>query len=111
MRPLPYRDSLGWMLIKHVVQCTLVLSVVLFALHGDEAPAMALSYVGTCLLLVGVIVIADRQRFQDRDPSFEILEILAPEPVAIPPQPRRAAPLAPLVEQMHAVIGQRVDVT
>lgn len=112
MRPLPYRDSVAWLLLKHVVQCALVLSVVIFAMHGDDAPLVAISYVGTSLLMVGVVVIADRQRFQDRDPSFEILEILAPAAPAPVAQPvARPAPLAPLVEQMRAAIGEHVDVT
>jgi hypothetical protein len=111
MRPLPYRDSVGWLLLKHAVQLALVVAVVLFALHGGEAPLMALSYVATSLMMVGVFVIADRQRFQDRDPSFEILEILAPVPQPIQQPVVPPAPLAPLMEQMQAAIGHHVDVT
>lgn len=111
-RPRPYRDPLGWMVLKHVVQLALVGSVLLFVFSGGEAPMTALSYVATGLLLMGVIVLADRQRFADRDPAFEIIEF-----IPAPPRPVQAEPvvprstLVPLVEQMQTVLPERVAVT
>ena len=111
MRPLPYRDAPAWHLLKHGVQLALVASVVLFVVQGGRAPLMAFGYVGTALLLMVAIVVADRQRFQDRDPAFEILEVLVPEPRPLPTREMRPAPLVPLVEQMQVAMVDRVDVT
>ncbi len=111
MRPLPYVDTLPWALLKHAIQLALVASVVIFAIYGDQAPLMALGYVGTGLLLMGTLVIADRLRYADRDPSFAIIEFLAPEPVPVVVREMRPAPLAPLVEQMSYALSERVDVT
>jgi hypothetical protein len=111
-RPRPYRDPIGWLVLKHVVQLALAGSVLLFVLNGGEAPMMALSYVATGLLLMGVIVLADRQRFADRDPAFEIIEF-----IPAPPRPVQAEPvvpastLAPMVDLMHSVLPERVEVT
>lgn len=111
MRPLPYADPIAWSLLKHAIQLALVASVVIFAIYGDHAPLMALGYVGTGLLLMGTLVIADRLRYADRDPSFAIIEFLAPvsAPVAVREMP--PAPLAPLVEQMQVVMPETVAVT
>lgn len=110
MQMRPYRDPLGWHLVKHLVQLALITSVVLFAARGGDG-LVGLGYMGTALLLMLVVVLADRMRFADRDPSFEIVEFLAPAPRPEPvPQPR-IAPLVPLVEQMHVALGDRVDVT
>jgi hypothetical protein len=111
MRPLPYADPLAWSLLKHAIQLALVASVVIFAIYGDQAPLMALGYVGTGLLLMGTLVIADRLRYADRDPSFAIIEFLAPEPVPVIVREMRPAPLAPLVEQMQVVMPETVAVT
>ncbi len=111
MRPLPYRDSFEWTLFKHVVQLALIASVALFVLRGDQSPLLALGYAGTALLLLVSIVLSDRQRFRDRDPSFEILEVLTPEPRPLPQREMRPAPLVPLVEQMQVAMVDRVDVT
>lgn len=111
-RPMPYRDPVEWLLLKHLVQVALVGSVLLFVLHGGEAPMMALSYVGTALLLMGVIVLADRQRFSDRDPAFEFIEFIAPAPRPPEPAPAvRQGALVPLVEQMQEFFPERVSVT
>lgn len=111
MRPLPYVDPIEWSLLKHTIQLALVASVVIFAIYGGEAPLMALGYVGTGLLLMGTLVIADRQRYADRDPSFAIIEFIAPEPVPVVVREMRPAPLAPLVEQMQVVMPETVAVT
>ena len=111
-RPRPYHDPVAWLLLKHLVQLAFAGSVVLFVVNGGDAPTMALSYVATGLLLMGVIVLADRQRFNDRDPNFEIVEF-----IPAPPRPMPAAPavqqgaLVPLVEQMQSVLPERVSVT
>lgn len=111
MRPRPYVDPIQWLLVKHLVQLALVMSVVMFVVYGGRAPLMALGYVGTGLLLMGVIVIADRLRFSDRDPNFEIIELLAPDPVPVQQHVLRPAPLTPLVEQMQVAMQQHVTVT
>lgn len=111
MRPLPCVDPLAWSLLKHAIQLAFVASVVMFAVYGGRAPLMALGYVGTGLLLMGSMVIADRLRFADRDPSFTIIEFLAPEPAPAPQHEPRPAPLAPLVEQMQVVLPETVSVT
>lgn len=111
MRPLPYADPVSWMLLKHAIQLALVASVVVFALEGGRAPLMALGYVGTALLLMGTLVVADRQRYADRDPSLAIVEFLAPEPAPTLARETRPAPLAPLVEQMQVVLPEPVSVT
>lgn len=111
MRPRPYEDPLAWMLLKHAVQLALVYSVVMFAMHGGANPVMGISYIGTSLLLMAVFVFADRFRFTDRDPSFEIVEMLAPEPIPVAQHQMRPAPLAPLVQQMQVAMPPRVDVT
>ena len=67
MRLLPMVDPLAWSLLKHAIQAALVVSVVLFALYGGRAPLMALGYVGTGLLLMGVLVLADRH---EREPGL-----------------------------------------
>lgn len=113
-RPKPYRDPVEWMLLKHVVQLALAGSVLLFVLYGGNAPLMALGYVATGLLLMGVVVLADRQRFHDRDPNFDIVEFVAPPPrPAPPPEPVvREGALVPLAQQMHSVLAaERVEVT
>jgi len=111
MRPRPCVDPLGWLLLKHAIQLAFVGNVLMFAIYGGQAPLMALGYVGTGLLLMGVLVIADRLRFADRDPNFSIVEFLAPEPVAAPQHVMRPAPLAPIVEQMQVAMPERVSVT
>lgn len=111
MRPLPYADPIAWSLLKHAIQLALVASVIIFVLYGDQAPVMALGYVGTGLLLMGTLVIADRLRYADRDPSFAIIEFLAPEPIPVVVREMRRAPLAPLVEQMQAAMPESVAVT
>ncbi len=111
MRPLPYADPIAWSLLKHAIQLAFVVSVVIFARYGDQAPLMALGYVGTGLLLMGTLVIADRLRYADRDPSFAIIEFLAPEPAPVPVRELPRAPLAPLVEQMQVVMPETVAVT
>jgi hypothetical protein len=137
-RPRPHADSFEWLLVKHLVQLALVASVVLLVLEGGRSPILALAYASTGLLLMGTMVIADRQRFADRDPDFQIVEFFAPiEParsaapapapydmpysphVARPmvPEPHVAyaprphAPLGPLVDQMQGVMPAHVDVT
>jgi hypothetical protein len=72
---------------------------------------MALAYAATALLLMGVMVIADRQRFNDRDPEFEIVEFIAPEPIPAPQPVVRHAPLTPLVHQMQVALPERIDVS
>ena len=111
MRPRPYADALVWLLLKHGIQLAFVASVVMFALYGGRAPLMALGYVGTGFLLIGSMVIADRQRYEDRDPNFAIVEFIAPDPVPVAPREVRPAPLAPLVEQMQVVLPEPVSVT
>ncbi len=111
MRPRPCVDPLAWSLLKNAIQLALVGSVVMFALYGGRAPLMALGYVGTGLLLMGALVIADRLRFADRDPDFAIIEFLAPDPVPVVVHEMRPAPLAPLVEQMQVVMPETVAVT
>ena len=111
MRPLPYADPIAWSLLKHAIQLALVASVVIFAIYGGKAPIMALGYVGTGLLLMGTLVIADRLRYADRDPSFAIIEFIAPEPAPVVVREMRPAPLAPLVEQMQVVMPETVAVT
>lgn len=113
-RPRPYSDSLAWTGVKAFVQLALVASVILFVLDGGDAPMMALSYVATAIFLMTAMVIADRERFNDRDPEFEIVEYVMPErvtasqpPVALPVR----APLVPLVQQMQVVMPERVSVT
>lgn len=108
---MPYADPIAWSLLKHGIQLALVASVVIFAIYGGKAPIMALGYVGTALLLMGTLVIADRLRYADRDPSFAIIEFLAPEPVPVVVHELRPAPLAPLVEQMQVVMPETVAVT
>lgn len=112
-RPRPYTDPLGWMLIKHLVQLALAGSVLLFVLNGGEAPMMALSYVATGLLLMGVIVLADRQRFQDRDPNFDIVEYIPapPRPVQAAEPVVPASTLAPMVDLMQQVLPERINVS
>lgn len=111
MRPRPYQDPVSWSLLKHAVQLALVYSVVMFATQGGGNPLLGLSYVGTSLLLMVVFVFADRFRFMDRDPAFDIVEVLPPTPAPAVQHAMRAAPLAPLVEQMHVAMPARVDVT
>ena len=112
LRPRPCVDPLAWLLLKHGIQLAFVASVVMFAIYGGRAPLMALGYVGTGLLLMGSMVIADRLRFADRDPDFQIVEFIAPEPLHVPMvQDVRPAPLAPLVEQMQVVLPETVSVT
>jgi hypothetical protein len=111
-RPRPYVDPLPWLLLKHLVQLALVGSVLLFVLSGGKAPMMALSYVGTGLLLMGVIVLADRQRFLDRDPAFEIVEFIPAPPRPVEPTPAvPASTLAPMVDLMHQVLPERIEVS
>lgn len=112
-RPRPYQDPLEWTMLKHAAQLALAASVLLFVLQGGAAPLMALTYVATGLLLVVVVVVADRQRFGDRDPAFDIVEFVAPPPApARPAMPAvRQGPLAPLALQMGVVLDCRVDVT
>jgi hypothetical protein len=113
MRPRPYEDPIEWLLLKHGIQLAFVASVVLFVVYGGRAPLLALGYVGTGFMLMGVLAVADRLRFLDRDPSFEIVEILAPEPApqVHPQHVLRPAPLAPLVEQMQVALPEPVAVT
>lgn len=111
MRPRPYQDPPAWSLLKHAVQVALVYAVVMFASRGDGDPLMGLSYVATALLLMAVFVFADRFRFSDRDPAFDIVEVLPPRPVPVTAHAMRPAPLAPLVEQMQVAMPTRVDVT
>lgn len=111
MRPRPYRDPIEWLLIKHLVQAAFIAAVVVFIFQGGSAPLMSLGYIGTCMLLMGVTVIADRLRFADRDPAFEIIEIIAPQPALMPMPEPRPAPLVPLVEQMQVVMPEAVSVT
>lgn len=114
-RPRPYRDSLAWSAIKSLVQLALVVSVLIFVVDGGNAPLMALCYVGTGLLLMGAIVVADRERFTDRDPGFQIIEYVQPpraaqQSAASVPMATRA-PLVPLAQQMHVAMPERVSVT
>jgi hypothetical protein len=104
MRPRPYRDPIEWLLLKHLVQAAFIAAVVVFVVQGGSAPLMSLGY-------VGVTTIADRLRFADRDPAFEIIEIIAPQPALMPMREPRPAPLAPLVEQMQVVMPEAVSVT
>lgn len=110
-RPVPYSDPLAWTLLKHLVQAALVGSVLMFVTHGGNDPMMALSYVATALLLMGIVVVADRLRFADRDPSMEIVEFIVPIQPQQVAQPRPVAPLVPLVEQMQVAMTGHVDVT
>lgn len=111
-RPKPWRDPLEWTLLKHAVQLALVASVVLVVLHGGRAPVLALSYAATGLLLMGVMVIADRRLFEGRDPAFEIVEFITPDPMPAPATPAvRQGPLVPIVQQMQGVLPQHVEVT
>lgn len=111
VRPLPYRDPLAWSWLKHLVQAALVGAVLMFVTHGGNDPLMAGSYVATALLLVGIVVVADRLRFADRDPAMEIVEFIVPAQPQQAAQPRPVAPLVPLVEQMQVAMAGRVDVT
>lgn len=111
MRPRPYQDPAAWALLKHAVQLALVYSVVMFATHGGGDPLLGLSYVATSLLLMAVFVFADRFRFMDRDPSFDIVEVLPPAAAPVTQHAMRPAPLVPLVEQMQVAMPVRVDVT
>lgn len=113
IRPRPWADPVEWLLVKHVVQLALVASVVLLVLQGGRSPLMSLAYVATALLLMVVVVLADRQRFRDRDPAFEIVELVAPAaPPAVTRRPVvQPGPLAPLMRQMHEALGAPVDVT
>lgn len=113
-RPRPYRDEPLWWLIKSGVQLAFALMAVLFVLEGGELPLMAGSYAGTALLLVVAVVVADRQRFLDRDPAFEIVECLVPRPspvAGVRAHEPRPGPLATLAEQMASALPARIDVT
>jgi hypothetical protein len=119
-RPRPHADSVEWLLVKHLVQVALVASVVLLVIEGGRSPILALAYAATGLLLMGTMVIADRQRFADRDPDFQIVEFIAPveaQADVLSHEHHHAAyamphaPLAPLVEQMQGIMPARVDVT
>lgn len=110
----PYADGLAWQLLKHVMQLALVASVLLLVLHGGEMPMMALSYVATGLLLMGVISVIDRQRYADHDVDFEVLAVVAPpthhqQPAVVPMV--HVGPLGPLIEQMQHALPDRVSVT
>jgi hypothetical protein len=83
----------------------------MFVVYGGRAPLAALGYVGTGLLLMASMVFADRFRFSDRDPNFEIVEFLAPEPVRVVQVEPNPAPLAPLVEQMQVAMPPHMTVT
>jgi hypothetical protein len=112
-RPRPYVDPLPWTLLKHLVQAAFAGSVLLFVLSAGKAPIMALGYVATGLLLIGVIVLADRQRFSDRDPNFEIVEFIAPPAPPVQQQAPAvpASTLAPMVDLMQSVLPDRLNVT
>jgi hypothetical protein len=125
LRVRPYADGLEWLLVKHLVQVALVASVVLLVLEGGRAPVLSLAYAATSLLLMGLLALADRQRFNDRDPDLGIIEFVAPQQPQVAahehphqhhahPQPQhyqRPAPLTPLAHQMQVVMPQHVDVT
>lgn len=95
------------------MQLALVASVLLLVLQGGTLPTMALSYVGTGLLLMGVISITDRQRFLERDPAVEIVDVIAPAtiPAPMPQQIVQPGALGPLMEQMQRAMPERVTVT
>lgn len=87
--PPPLRETRTWFLCKHAAQLLLLTSVLVFVLEGGERPAMALSWVATGLLLVGATSVADRRRFLDHQPDFEIVASSSPQvsdsaPVTVP---------------------------
>lgn len=112
VRARPYRDTIGWSLVKHAAQLALIGAVLAFVRLGAGAPLLALGYVATALLLVGTVTLADRQRFLDHDPGLEIIEFIAPQRVPAPEIPvLQRGPLVPLVEQMQIAMPEHVRVT
>jgi len=109
--PSPHRETFVWNALKSAVQSMVAVTAIVFVVSGDQAPALALSSAITCLLLMGVIVIADRQRFLDRDPGFEIVDLIAPVMAEIAPVPVLSSPLGPLAEHMAMAMPGRIDVT
>lgn len=110
----PYRDSRGWLLLKHVVQAGFAGSVFLLVLLGGSSPALAIAYAATGLLLMSVMAVADRRRFEDAAPDFQVVEYVQPMPQQVQPAPapvRGPQDVVALIERLQAAMPDRVEVT
>lgn len=108
---LPFSDSRVWMLMKNFIQLSVVAVVILFVVRGGNDPATSLVAVLSSLALLVVVVLSDRERFGDRDPSLPIVEIVHRELPVTVGQVETRAPLVPLIEQMHSSMPEKVQVT
>jgi hypothetical protein len=101
-RRAPYRETVGWLLTKHLAQLAVMAAVLTFVLVGGDNPAMALSWIAASFLFLGSVTLADRGRFLDHEPGFEVVAVHQP---AVVQQPARVT-LPPT-----AAMPLRIDVT
>lgn len=118
VRTTPLVEPLPWQLLKNIVQVGVVATAVAFVLSGATAAPTAASMALLSMLLMAAIAYADRQRFLDHGPRFQLVELVEPAPVPVSaptpshlPPHRPHATLGPLVEQMAAALPRGLDVT
>ncbi|MCW2956217.1 MAG: hypothetical protein JWO69_1086 [Thermoleophilia bacterium] len=104
-RARPQGESLTWLMCKHAAQAMFVAAVLVFVFAGGNEPAMAISYVAASLMLLGGITLADRQRFLEHEPAFEIVHVHAPAVTQGPMQ------VAMVPQPLHVAMPARISVT
>ena len=97
----PYEETWSWRFTKHLAQLAVTASVLIFVFRGGEQPTMALSWVAAALLLLVSVVVADRGRFLDHQPDFQVVGAHRPTVVAQVPTQLALPPTAAMPSRIE----------